>query len=63
MSLHAIDCNDKESQRPSLCREIVITKTESKKPDISCLAGQMVDNQNKDGSCRLDRQMLEYGIS
>lgn len=49
MISHVIDCNERESQRPSLCREIIIIqKDESKKWDAACLAGQIADNQVKD---------------
>lgn len=51
MSPHVIDYNERESPRPSLCREIIITqKAESKKWNTACIAGQISDNQDKDDS-------------
>jgi len=39
------------NNRPRLCLEIICTeKNESTRWNMTCLAGQMAENQNKDGS-------------
>lgn len=51
MTPHVIDNNERESQRPSLCRDIIITqKDEPKKCDAAYLAGKIADSQDKDDS-------------
>jgi hypothetical protein len=52
MSLHILDDTDREfpiNNKPRLCLGIICTeKDESKRRSVACLAGQIVENQNKD---------------